>query len=317
MSKSTRMPRPTVRTPLHRRLLMLVLALGLAVAATACASTPEGESRIKGVAGQDDGAAAAESGRLSPTAGLAGGAAGGQRPGEGSGGGLDGLTSGLGSDSGGSAPGGGSVSADLAGLPGAGDVLALIKGTMGGTYTIDYTVDPTVMDHMVISNEPGRQSIHSVSRDTTERWTLYDGVQMTVDCIKYVTGPWHCSHVEAGKIPFPVTLTLDPTRLVAGLSGLALSPSLVLAALAPPLEGTAGVASESYRTTIAGAPAQCLKYEMEKRPPAEVCANDDNVPVRLSVALTSELGTIPVSFQAQSYSRGVAPGAFDPPGPVV
>lgn len=317
MSKSPRMPPSTVRSPLHRRVLILALALGLTVAASACASTPDGESRIRGVSGRDEGASGEEVGRLSPTAGLEGGMSGGQRPGEGSGSGLDELTAGLGRGSGGSAPGSEGVPADLAGLPGAGDILALIKGTVGGTYTIDYTVAPTVMDHMVISNEPGRQSIHSVARDTSERWTLYDGVQMTVDCIKFATTGWRCSRVEEGKIPIPVTLTLDPSRLVAGLSGLVLSPTLVLAALAPPLEGTAGVASESYRTTIAGAPAQCLKYEMEKRPPAEVCANDDNVPVRLSVALTSELGTIPVSFQAQSYSRGVAPGAFDPPAPVL
>lgn len=315
MSKSTAMAPRAVGTPLPRRLFLVLVVVALALGAVACAQTPDGESRIRGVSGSPDDQAAGDLGRMSPTAGLEGGASGGARPGEDSGGGLDRLTAGLGSGSGGSDPSGG-VPADLAALPGADAVLALIRGTLGTTYTIDYAVDLMVMDHMVVSNEPGRQSIHSVARDTTQRWTLYEGAQMTVDCILYTSGPWHCTRVEPGKVPIPVTLTVDPAHLVAGLSGLALSPALVLAALAPPLQATSGIASDSYRTTIAGAPAECLKYSTAAGAPAEVCANGDAVPVRLASALVSEYGSLPFVFQAQSYSRGVAGDAFTPPGPV-
>lgn len=316
MSKSMTMAPPAVGTPLSRRVLVVVALVALAMSAVACAQTPDGESRIKDVSGAEDAQNAGDLGRMSPTAGLEGGASGGQRPGEGSGGGgLDRLTSGLARGSGGSDPSS-DVPADLASLPGAEKVLALIRGTLGSTYTIDYTVDPTLMDHMVVSNEAGRQSVHSVARDGTQRWTLYEGVQMSVDCLLYTSGPWHCQRVEAGKMPIPVTLTLDLKRLAAGLSGLALSPTFVLAALAPPLQGSGGIASEVYGTTIAGAPAQCLKYNLASGPPAEVCANSDGVPVRLASSLVSEYGTVDFAFQAQSYSRGVSGDAFTPPGPV-
>lgn len=305
----------TAGMPLARRVLALVLLAALGAGAAACAQTPDGESRIKGVSGASGDEAAGELGRMSPTAGLEGGTSGGQRPGDDAGGGFDRLTSGLGRGSGGSDPSGTQVPADLAGLPGADSVLALIHGTLGTTYTVDYVVDPTAMDHMIVANEPGRQSVHSVARDRTERWTLYEGAAITTDCWRGTSGRWGCQHVEAGTMPFPVTLTLDPQRLAAGISGLYLSPTLVLAALALPLQHTAGTASESYNTTIAGAPAQCLKYAPAGLPTAEICANGDSVPVRLASSLTSKQVSISFTFQAQSYSRGVAADAFTPPGP--
>lgn len=316
MSKSTSMAPTTAGMPLARRVIALVLLLALGAGATACARTPDGESRIKGVTGADDGDGGGELGRMSPTAGLEGGASGGQQPGEGPGSGLDRLTSGLGRGSGGSDPAGNVVPADLAGLPGAESVLALVNGTLGSTYTVDYLVDPTVMDHMIVANEPGRQSVHSITRDGTQRWTLYEGGQMTVDCLLFTTGPWRCQRVKTGELPLPGALTVDPRHFVAGLSGLNISPMFVLAALALPLQNSAGVASESYTTRIAGAPAECLKYKAEGLPPAEICANGDFVPVRLASSLTSKQGSLDFTFQAQAYSRGVARDAFTPPAPV-
>lgn len=315
VSKSWRMAPRAVGMPLLRRLTLLLVITALATGAVACAQTPEGESRISGVSGGADDQAGGNPGRLSPTAGLEGGAPGGQRPGEGSSAGLDGLTGGLGGGSGGSDPSAG-VPADLAALPGADAVLALVSGTLTKTYTIDYAVQPKVMDHMVVSNEQGRQSVHSLERDGSQRWLLYEGVKATIDCKMPASRAWQCERIWSGGFPDLLSPRFDPQSLTVGLGVIPLSPVLVLAVLAPPLQGSAGTPSDSYRTTIAGASAQCLKYETQGRPPAEICANADAVPVRLSTSVATGVGSVPIVLEAQSYSAGVDPNVLTPPAPV-
>lgn len=51
-------------------------------------------------------------------------------------------------------------------------------------------------------------------------------------------------------------------------------------------------------------------------PPAEICANADAVPVRLSTSVATGVGSVPIVLEAQSYSAGVDPNALTPPAPV-
>jgi len=308
---------PRIATTTRLRLAAACIFIGLSAAA--CGTAPDGQSRIgsRDAASQESTPASAQ--RLSPTEGLDGGVTGGQEPGSASGSGTGDLSAGLSSASGGSAPQDGSTSFAFDGLPGAAQAAALVAGTLQSTYTVDYEVSPTLMADMVVANSPGKQSIHSFAVNGVERWTLYENNEMTIDCDNPQWRGWWCRRVipqsertKKDPVVLPFSLTADLQQLIVGISSVQLTPGLVLALLAPPLQGSGGVASSSYTASIAGAPASCLQYTQSGRPPAEVCANGDAVPVKLATHVT----TIDIVFLAKSYTRGVAADAFTPPAPL-